>query len=80
MKLVVVSPRSRDEYTVQWIEAQTSTGSLVIKPAHTPMIITLVAGADFSFMLSSNEKKVMRLLRPGFLEVTRESALALINQ
>ena len=80
MKLVVVSPQNKHEYVVQWIEAHTPTGTLVIKPGHAPIILTLIAGSEFSFLLPTDEKKIIRLVRPAFLEVNRESALALISQ
>jgi F0F1-type ATP synthase epsilon subunit len=80
MKLVVVSPQSKHEYVVEWIEAHTPAGTLFIKPGHAPIILTLVAGSDFSFLLLDNEKKIIRLVRPGFLEVNRTSATAIFGQ
>jgi F0F1-type ATP synthase epsilon subunit len=80
VKLVVVSPQSKHEYVAQWIEAHTPNGTIFIKPGHAPIILTLVAGSDFSFVLPNNEKKIIRLVRPAFLEVNRTTALALISQ
>jgi F0F1-type ATP synthase epsilon subunit len=80
MKLIVVSPQHKHEYHIQWIEAQTPVGALVIKPNHAPIILSLVAGSDFSFVLDNDEKKMIRLVRPGFLQVTRDSVVALIGQ
>ena len=81
MKLTIVSPQHEHEYTVQWIEAQTPMGALIIQPDHAPIIMSLPVGSDFSFMLeSTDEKKVIRLERPGFLEITRKGAMALIGQ
>ena len=80
MKLVVVSPQDKYEYVVQWIEAHTPSGSLFIQPEHAPMILTLLAGSDFSFLLSTDEKKIIRLIRPGFLKVARDGAMAIIGQ
>ena len=80
MKLTVVSPQHKHEYTVRWIDAQTPVGSIVIKPEHAPIILSLVAGSDFIFMLDTDEKKVINLVRPGFLEVTRNKVVALIGQ
>lgn len=80
MKLTVVSPQHTHEYLVQWIEAQTPVGALVIKPGHAPIILSLVAGSELSFVLDNDEKKMLRLARPGFLEVTRTSAMVLIGQ
>ena len=65
---------------MQWIEAHTQAGSLVIKPGHAPMILMLSFGFDFSFLLESGEKKVISLTRPGFLEVNRDGAVALLGQ
>jgi len=80
VKLAVVSPQHKYEYTVQWIEAHTPSGTLIVKPNHAPIILSLIAGSDFSFVLDTDEKKIIRLVRPGFLEVTRTSATALISQ
>jgi F0F1-type ATP synthase epsilon subunit len=80
VKLLLVSPQSTFEYSVQWIEAWTSSGSLVIKSGHAPLIVTLMPGFEFSFMLSEEEKKIIQLTRPGFLEVNRTSATALLSQ
>jgi F0F1-type ATP synthase epsilon subunit len=80
VKLVVISPQSKHEYIIQWIEAHTPVGTLFIRPGHAPIILTLVAGTDFSFLLATDEKKIIHLIRPGFLEVNRNSALALVGQ
>lgn len=80
MKLLLVSPQSTYEYSVQWIEAWTPSGSLIIRSGHAPLIVTLVPGFEFSFMLSEEEKKSIQVTRTGFLEVNRTNATALLSQ
>lgn len=80
MKLTIINPQHKHEYQVLWIEAHTPAGFLMIQPEHAPMILSLVAGSDFTFMLDSHEKKIVHLTRPGFMEVTRTSVLALVGQ
>ena len=81
MKLVIVSPQHKYEYDVEWIEAFTPSGNLIIQEGHAPIILTLVPGFDLSFLLpTTGEKKIIKLTRHGFLEVNRTSALALISQ
>lgn len=80
MKLTVVTPQHKNEYTVEWIEGHTPVGNIIVLPGHAPIIMTLIAGSDLSFLLPTGEKKRVKLLRSGFLEVNRTSALALINQ
>ena len=80
MKLVLVTPQSKHEYVVQWIEAHTVAGSLFIKPGHAPMILMLAPGFSFSYMLETNEKKEIVLVRPGFMEVNRNEAVVLLGQ
>ncbi len=79
MKLIIISPQLKNIYTVQWIEAHSTSGALIIKPNHAPIILSLIAGSDFSFVLDNNEKKVIHLQRPCFLEVDRESATMLMG-
>ncbi|HSC24905.1 MAG TPA: hypothetical protein VLB80_01650 [Candidatus Babeliales bacterium] len=81
MKLVVISPHAQHEYNVQWIEAHTSSGMLIVKIGHVPMISTLIPGFNFLFVLSStDEKKIIHLSRPGFLEVNRTEVLVITSQ
>lgn len=80
MKLTIVNPQHKYEYIVQWIEAHTPVGALIIKPGHAPIILSLVAGSDFSFVLDNDEKKMIRLIRPCFLEVNRDKVIAVIGQ
>jgi len=82
VKLVVVSPQHKQEYDdVEWIEAFTPVGSLIVQQGHAPIIVTLIAGSDFTFTRAiTGEKKIIKLIRPGFLEVNRMSVLALITQ
>jgi F0F1-type ATP synthase epsilon subunit len=80
VKLYIISPQHKQEFTVQWIEAHTTSGALIIKPNHAPIILSLVAGSDFSFMLNNDEKRAIYLQRPCFLEVDREKATMLMGQ
>lgn len=80
MKLVVVTPQTKHEYVVQWIEVHTASGSLFVKPGHAPMILMLAPGFDFSFLLDSGEKKTVALSRSGFMEVDRSGVVALLGQ
>ena len=80
MNLTIVSPQRKYEYSVEWISGTTHAGSLVIKPGHAPIILSLIAGSDFSFVLPSGEKKIIGLIAPCFLEVTRSDAIAIMGQ
>jgi F0F1-type ATP synthase epsilon subunit len=80
VKLVLVTPQSKHEYIVKWIEAHTASGSLVIQPGHAPMILMLAPGTDFSFLLDNGEKKTVALARSGFMEVSRDGAVVLLGQ
>lgn len=80
MNLVIVSPQHKEQYAIEWVEVQTTSGALVIKQGHAPIILTLVAQSDIYFLLKTGEKKLMHLIRPGFLQVDRISATALISQ
>ncbi len=78
---MLVSPAHQQEYDIEWLEAFTPSGSLVIQEGHAPIIVTLIAGSDLSFLFSpTGEKKIIKLVRPAFLEVNRMSVLALITQ
>jgi F0F1-type ATP synthase epsilon subunit len=80
MKLVIVSPQQKNTYLIESIEAQTNAGNLVIKQGHAPIIMTIAPNTNLSFVLKTGEKIVIHVTRPGFLDVNRKSAIALLNQ
>ena len=80
MKLSIITPQSQEHYIVEWIQAHTPQGSIVIKQGHAPIILTLVAHQALSFLIKAGEEKMVMLDRPGFLEVNRTEVIALINQ
>jgi len=80
VKLTIISPQYKESYTIDWLEVQTSCGTLVIKPGHAPIILTITAPSEFSFVLKTGEKKIVMITRPGFVEVTRTTIIALLNQ
>lgn len=80
MKLTIISPQHKQEYSVQWIEAHSPAGSLIIKPGHAPIILSLLSGSDLSFVLDNDEKRMIRLKRSCFLQVTRDGIVALMGQ
>ncbi len=80
MKLIIVSPQQKNTYSVKNIEAHTSEGSLVIQQGHAPIIMTLAPNTELSFVLKTGEKIAIYLTQPGFLDVSRMSVTALLNQ
>lgn len=80
MKLVIVSPQQKNTYLIESVEAQTNAGNLVIKQGHAPIIMTLIPNTELSLVLKTGEKIVIYLTRPGFLDVNRNTAIALLNQ
>lgn len=80
MKLIIVSPQHKEQHMIEWLHAQTPEGSVVIKHGHAPMIATLIAQSELSFLLKTGETTTIHLLRPGFLEINRTHITALINQ
>lgn len=80
MKLAIVSPQQKTTYLIESIEAQTNTGTLVVKKGHAPIIMSLIPNTELSFILKTGEKIVIYLTRPGFLDVNRTNITALLNQ
>ena len=80
MTFTIISPTDTQHYTVNWIEAQTPCGNIIIQPGHAPIILTILADTFLSFSLKTGENKKILLNRPGFLEVGRTGVMALINQ
>ena len=80
MKLLIISPQHQEAYIVEWVEAHTPQGDVVIKSGHAPMIVTLLPNKKFNFLTKTGEEKTIFLESPGFLEIDRTTVTALINK
>ena len=80
MKLLIISPHHHETHIIEWLEAHTPQGSIIIQPGHAPLIVTLVAHQNLTFLLKTGEISRILLDQPGFLEINRTTITALINQ
>lgn len=80
MKLLIISPQHQESYIIEWLEAHTPQGNIVIQSGHAPLILTAVAHSALIFLLKTGELKNIQLERPCFLEINRSSITVLINQ
>ena len=80
MKLHIISPQKEETYSIEHLEAHTAHGSVIVQRGHAPIILSLMPGTDFSFVLTTGETNIIQITRPGFLEIDRSSATALLNQ
>jgi F0F1-type ATP synthase epsilon subunit len=80
VKLLIISPQGQESYIIEWIEAHTLQGNIIIQSGHAPLIVTLVADKNLTFLLKTGDTKMIHLDRPGFLEINRTMVTALINK
>jgi len=80
MKLQIISPQHQESYIIEWVEAHTPQGSIIIQSGHAPLIVTLLPNTNLTFLLKNGETRSIRLDRSGFLEIDRTSVTALVNQ
>lgn len=78
MQLEIVSPTSKTQYQISWIELNTMTGNYVIQTGHVPTILQLTHQSPISFALTSG---AIQTITPqaGIAHITREQVMLLIN-
>ncbi len=78
MELKIIRPTSSQALKINWLEAETNEGNLVIMPGHTPMVILLAPNKELSLELWDCTRTIMTIAG-GILEVTRNAVTLIIT-
>ena len=78
MELKIVRPTSSQSFAVNWVEAQTDEGNVIILPGHTPLIIVLASEKELSLELEDGTQKQIAI-GGGILTVTRTELTLLVT-
>ncbi len=79
MDFRIITPQETHIHAVAWIEVNTPNGNFVIQPGHAPTILILSPGKEISFRLVNGKQEAFFVER-GILEITRNSAILLVNK
>ncbi len=78
MELKIIRPTSSQTMKINWLEAQTEQGNLVVLPGHTPMIILLAPNKELSIELWDCTRTQMTIAG-GIVHITRTSITLVIT-
>jgi F0F1-type ATP synthase epsilon subunit len=78
MKLIIVTPESSMEHEVVWIEINTPEGNFVIQAGHIETTFALSPHQPFLYCFKTGKKEIIKLEKPGILNVTKEHIMALL--
>ena len=79
MNVKIIAPDSRKLMTVEWIDAHTVEGSLVIMPGHSPALLQLIPHKTISFGLVGGAVKSM-IITGGILRVERDNVIIVVDE
>lgn len=78
MELKIIRPTSSQKLKINWLEAQTAEGNLVVMPGHAPMVALLAPNKELSIELWDCTRTLMTIAG-GILEITREAVTLVIT-
>lgn len=78
MKLTIISPVEIKEFTVSWVELNTTAGNFIIQPAHAPTIFVLKPKSIVITQLANGNREIIAV-NEGIAEITRASVTILAN-
>lgn len=79
IKLIIISPTSKIEHEVVWIEANTPDGNFVIQPGHIPTTLMLSPGKELVYCFQTGKHETINLKKGGILHLTRKNATVLLS-
>ncbi len=78
MELQLISSTSSRVMDIEWLEAQTMSGSFVIKQGHAPLIALLAPNKELTVKLHDGSTTMITIVQ-GILEVTRTHITLLLT-
>ena len=78
MELQLIGPTSSRIMDILWLEAQTTSGSFVIKQGHAPLIALLAPNKELTVKLPDGSTTIITIVQ-GILEVTRTHITLLLT-
>lgn len=79
MKLVIVSPTSKKELDVKWVEVNSAQGNFIIEPGHASLIARLEPGKELT--ASRDDDTVERfVVADGVLKVHNDIVTVVLTQ
>jgi len=79
IKLIIISPTSRTELEVVWIEANTAIGNFIIQPDHIPTTLMLSPEKELIYCFETGKHETITLEKGGILNITRTEATVLLS-
>ena len=69
-----MSPHDKKEYTINWLEVNTSAGNFVMQSGHAPTVLLLSPHKPFVIELADGKQEIHKVLSGGILEIDRTQA------
>lgn len=79
MQFTILGPEEKKTFAISWLEVNTPQGNFVIQRGHVPSIFIVSPNQPLTICLNSGKQETF-ILPGGILEVTRTSALLLLNK
>lgn len=79
MNLTILSPTTRRDVQIQWIDVKTTEGGYVILPGHAPFIAQLATDEQISFSCDGNVTESIPIIQ-GLLKVDRKQVTIIIDE
>ena len=79
IKLKIISPTSKTEHQVVWIEANTPEGNFIIQPEHIPTTLILAPDKELIYCFQTGKHETLKIEKPAILQITRKEATVLLS-
>lgn len=78
MKLYLITAEQKQEYTIAWLELNTSVGNFVIKSGHAPTLLSLSSHTKIKFCLTNGKHEIVTINK-GIANITRTMVTILFS-
>ncbi len=75
----IISPIELKEFTIEWVEIESPTGSFVVGPLHSPIISVLKKRGFLTYKLKDGDMVKIEIMGGGLFKMAENKAVLLLD-
>lgn len=79
MNFAILGPQEKKNFSISWLEVNTTIGNFIIQRGHVPTLLIVRPEQPITICLDNGKQETFKSTG-GILEVTRNTALLLLNE
>lgn len=77
VELTIITPIGKESIKVEWVQAESSYGSITIYPGHAPLVCSLKKHSEISYSTDGHMQR--KTVTEGFIDIDRHQVTLILE-